>query len=188
MIHKTSHINLVCLSYLFHGPSPITPHVSITFTGESECVDNAVDGMNVRDMIGEHRGHLRTFGTIGDSLNLMREAWKDLNHSFSIRAPETLTGAVSTQGVTHLAGPRYPLDTLRRHPVDLLVIECGHWQNPRAPRQGQRWEHLVAQVEASYPAQSLLWKSGHLTLYCGTSVHLERVHGYVGIAWVIAHT
>lgn len=97
MIHKTSHINLVCLSYLFHGPSPITPYVSITFTGESECVDNAVDGMNVRDMIGEHRGHLRTFGTIGDSLNLMREAWKDLNHSFSIRAPEILTGAVSTQ-------------------------------------------------------------------------------------------
>jgi hypothetical protein len=137
--------------------------------GESECVENAVDGMSVREMIGEQRGLLRTYGTIGDSLNLMQEAWKDLHHTFSIRAPELLVGASSTEGYVHLPGLRYPLDVLQRHPVDLLIIECGRWQNPRAPRQGQRWEHLVERTLADcrpqiiieiWPPNALLWDLG----------------------------
>lgn len=71
--------------------------------------------------------------------------------------------------VHHTPWPRCPMDLLLRHPVDLLAIECGSWQNPKPSAKGHRWEHLVATaplrlrpwiVIEVWPPNSLLWDLG----------------------------
>jgi hypothetical protein len=125
--------------------------------------------MHVRDMLAHHRSRLTTYGTVGDSLNLMKEAWRDIRHVFSVRDPSLLQGAESTQGECHVPGPRYSLNLLGRHLVDLLVVECGNWQCTHPLRNGQRWEQLVAATSPDlrpqliievWPPNSLLWDLG----------------------------
>ena len=120
-------------------------------------------------MISDQVGPYRTFGVCGDSLNLMSDAWKSMEHVFTSRDPTILTNCTRTHGSHIIPGPRYPLHLLETHPVDLLVIECGSWQCPSPPRQGHRWECLVASTPVPkrpltilevWPPNSLLWEQG----------------------------
>eukprot|EP00956_Cyclotella_meneghiniana_P006361 scaffold8341_cov66-Cyclotella_meneghiniana.AAC.6 len=142
--------------------------------GESECVDHVI-GMEVRPFPGRLQRKFSTFGTIGDSLHLMQEAWPELEHVFCVHGPSIPVAPQSCQH--HIAGPRFPLRLLRTHPVDLLVIECGDWQLPRPSLNGMRWEQAVQMLNVSsrpllvievWPANALLWDLGPSGKGCRT--------------------
>jgi len=61
------------------------------------------------------------------------------------------------------------MNVLQCHPVDLFIIECGHWQCPKPPLQGHRWEKLIDATAVNlrpnliievWPPNSLLWENG----------------------------
>lgn len=130
------------------SPSLSVPHLlthvpaSSTTLGKLECIDEVV-GLEMKDMLASQRGPYLTYGTCGDSLNLMSETWHGLEHVLSIHGPHPLSSSLAVQGRYHYVGPRHSLQLLNHHPVDLLIIECGRWQCPRPPLAGHRWELMI---------------------------------------------
>ena len=140
---------------------------SITL-GKLECIDEVV-GLEGKDMLALQQGPYTSYGTCGDSLNLMSETWHGIEHVFSIHGPHPLSSSPAIQGRYHYVGPRHSLQLLNHHPVDLLLIECGRWQCPRPPLDGQRWELMIhatapdsrpKTVIEIWPPNSLLWELG----------------------------
>lgn len=89
---------------------------------------------------------IQTYGTIDCGLELMRDAWQRLAHVFSIEQ-EHLIELDSMTKAYH--GPRFKLNILRKHPVNLLVVERGHLHRPDTMPKTERWEMLVANAEPS---------------------------------------
>ena len=56
----------------------------------------------------------------------MCEAWPTLEHVFS-------SGGVESTGANIYTGGRLPHDLLDKQPVDMLVVERGHFYKPPAP-------------------------------------------------------
>ena len=136
--------------------------------GKSECAGEVM-GLEVKDLPAPQPGPYSSYGTFGDSLNLMTEAWHELDHVFSIHSDHALTSSPKLRGRHHYLGPRPPLNVLARHQVDLLVVECGRWQCPRPPLDGHRWELMIQatprpsrprSIIEVWPPNSLLWELG----------------------------
>lgn len=90
-----------------------------------------------------------TFGTNGDSLNLMDKAWKKMKHVFMVQNPTLSSSFKHTQNTVLVPGPNCPLDQLDKYPVDLLFIKTGQWQCPKSPPGSHWWEHLITHTPRS---------------------------------------
>lgn len=112
---------------------------------------------------------IRSYGSIDCGLDLMEDAWHTLEHVFSVNQLHLR----KTQPSTRLyEGPRFKLDLLERHQVDLLVIERGHVRRPHGlAHKEERWEQLIGRVAVhqrpkivieSWDATASLWSNGPL--------------------------
>ena len=63
---------------------------------------------------------ISTYGTIDCGLETMSGAWTTLQHVFSV-------GGHGSTAEACLNGGRFTPDLLNQHPVDLLVVERGHF-------------------------------------------------------------
>lgn len=124
--------------------------------------------MQVREMPAPQVGPITSFGTYGDSLNLMKDSWEELDHVFSVASP-LMDNLSSSHGRHAIQGPRPKQNLLRKFPVDMLVVECGSWQCPKHSYVPFQWELCVHHVEAPlrpkfiievWPPNSLLWEHG----------------------------
>ena len=163
LILLQSHLSQYDLTQLLALP----PFVCHTL-GESECAEEVCE-MQVREMPAPQNGPVSTFGTYGDSLNLMKDAWEHLHHTFSISHPPVSDAFPSSQGQHVFQGPRPKLNLLNRFPVDVLVVECGSWQCPKHSYSSFQWESFVREaspcsrpkwVVEIWPPNSLLWDHG----------------------------
>eukprot|EP00956_Cyclotella_meneghiniana_P001834 scaffold2011_cov26-Cyclotella_meneghiniana.AAC.4 len=155
--------------HFFCVPHFLTPFSVPSITlGKLECIEEVV-GLEGKDMLALQQGPYTSYGTCGDSLNLMSETWHGLEHVFSIHGPHPLSSSPAIQGRYHYVGPRHSVQLLNHHPVDLLIIECGRWQCPRPPLDGQRWELMIHATALDsrpktiieiWPPNSLLWELG----------------------------
>ena len=98
--------------------------------GELEC-DEEVFEMQVCEMPAPQDRPVSTFGTYGDDLNLMKDAWEHLHHTFSVFHTVISNSIPSSQGQDIFQGLRPQLNLLNKFPVDMLVVECGSWQCPK---------------------------------------------------------
>ena len=107
-----------------------------------------------------------SYGCIDCGLELMRASWQRLTHVFSIRRQTRPSDIGGPEPLVVLPGPSYPLNLLRRHPVDVLVVERGH---VRKPGDQDRTELLVDRTPPSqrpklilhaYPSAAVGWGEG----------------------------
>ncbi len=126
------------------------PVCILSDSGKSDIHHGKVIGLSMKDMPGAQPGPFCTYGTCGDSLNLMKEAWSEMQHMFSVQDPRLELNDTPTLGTHHISGPRFPRDLLNKYPVDLLVIECGRWQCPKPSLNGQRWESLMVYTSPEF--------------------------------------
>ena len=102
-----------------------------------------------------------SFGTIHCGLELMRDAWPNWTHVFSVSG----MGRATHQ----YPGRRPPRKILRKHPVDLLVVDCG--SSSRPPPTSHEvcapWKILLTGtprppmwILESWPPHSTLWENG----------------------------
>jgi hypothetical protein len=105
-----------------------------------------VTGLEAREMMTKHEG-FTSYGSIGhQSLNLMNQAWATMEHRFSVATQTHNDKYSSAKGASAYEGPRYALNLLNRHPVDLLVIETGSKARNWRKTPECRWETLVLQT------------------------------------------
>ena len=103
----------------------------------TDLLPRAIDESGVTGMKTKPQGlplvePLQSFGTIDCGLETMGEAWPAMVHSFS-------SGGVSSTSKLCLGGGRLPPTLLNDHPVDLLVVERGHFHRPsRGPANDMR--------------------------------------------------
>lgn len=129
--------------------------------------DTAVE--NVKHRVGLPEGDLypvRTYGTLWCGLETMSEAWKTLEHRFSVGTSATHAG----YGYT--SGNRPPLGLLNEHPVDVLVVEQGHVTDapPVSCDITRQWREMVRCslqppifVIESWLEKAVLWENGPST-------------------------
>ena len=93
---------------------------------------NAVEDVCMKELPGARQGAFATYGTLGDSLNLMTASWQDLWHVFSIRNPSLLTEYLFGQGEVSLPGPHFPMNILQyviQWTFSLLNVDTGNVLN-----------------------------------------------------------
>ena len=84
-------------------------------------------------------GPISTYGTLDGGLETMSEAWPKLRQVFSSGGPKS----TATQ---RLSGGRVPLHILNKNPVDMLVVERGHFYQPpktQLPDPRSKWECIL---------------------------------------------
>ena len=104
----------------------------------------------------------RTFGTLDCGYETMADAWQQMDYKFAV-------GGQGPSRASHCyPEPRYALNLLTSHPVDVLVADKGSATPPRrkGPAGPDRWELLVLNtppekrpsvVLESWPASSATW-------------------------------
>jgi hypothetical protein len=94
----------------------------------------------------------KTFGTISCGYETMTQAWKQLDHVFSVAGH-------GPPAANNYPDSRYPMNLLDKHPVDILVIDQGDYtpstSNSCIPRN-ERWKDLVMQTSPHHRPQLIL--------------------------------
>ena len=116
---------------------------------------------------------IQSYGIIDGGLELSRCAFPRLEHKFSVRRPEHLSMLEhgDTSKVHTSRGVRWSLTLLKRHPVDLLVMELGGQKRPTSKFDNgqERWETLVESVPEekrpkvvveAWSGAAILWRNG----------------------------
>ena len=103
-----------------------------------------------------------TYGSLHCGMELMVDAWPNWTQTFSVG------GTQSSKAPHTYPGRRPPADLLRRHPVNLLLKDCG--KCTRTPSRTSditaTWRGLVtrgtppAMVIESWPATAAVWDNG----------------------------
>ena len=174
-------------SYIYISPSPLEPPVSCSdlannlfsnplfITGKQlldglavdgrvdvEEKDTAVENMKARLERTKNPG-LLTYGTLGCGYETMTEAWGKMSHVFSIGA------GYSSDAAHTFPQKRGPGDILSLHPVDVFVVDQGHWRHRPAIHQDVThvWGTLVdraidppAVIVESWHGGASTWENG----------------------------
>lgn len=151
-------------------------------------------GAEVRWVPSEHGKLVRTYGTIDCGLELMREAWTNLQQVFTIRHQRILELEEKSPGPrVYLGSHRHPR-LLTTHQIDVLVVERGHMRRAPNPHPKMTWLDMIADtpdqsrpvvVLETWVAHAQLWtwgpmSKGHTTRW--------RDEGYESRAQVIEST
>lgn len=102
-------------------------------------------GAEVRLVPQQQSKLVRTFGTVYCGLELMTTAWGTLDHVFLIRH-QPLPEVIARPTTKVYLGAHRNWGVLRKHPVDILVVEQGHLR--RAPRgyKASIWMNMVTEA------------------------------------------
>ena len=110
----------------------------------------------------------KTFGTIDCGIATVAEAWTSMEHRFSV-------GDGIDTAVTRYPKGRITPKLLRKHPVDVLVVERGHFSRAPSSRtvdQRSRWEVMVATTPGEdrpqvviemWPDRAIEWAKGPMS-------------------------
>ena len=99
--------------------------------------------------------------SIGDSLNMMAEAWHNLLHIFSICDPSLFPESPLGQGEYSILAPHFPLNmsVLQHHPVQLFMLSVDTGNTLSPPYRGISERNSLMQQQLAYN-QTLLLRYG----------------------------
>ena len=122
-------------------------HEQMTSTGKqsSSCQCLSTEELSVRIVAPQASSWLQSYGTFDGGGELMTRAWQGLEHRLAIRRTET-KGPFPTRTNAHVyqSAPQFPQKILRKHQVDLLVIECCTRTRPPQANVPDSWEVAVS--------------------------------------------
>jgi hypothetical protein len=151
-------------------------HSDVHFVGKPPPLepDEVVGGVEVREVGNEGDGWIQSYGIINGGLEIMRQAWGNLQHVFSVRKdhqdPPDL--GVKSMPTTIRGTHRYPRRLLSKSPVDLLVVELGGAHTPTETYAATAWEELIDVTEEpkrpkgvveSWTSGAHLWRKGPMS-------------------------
>jgi len=84
---------------------------------------------------------IQTYGTIDCGFELMQHAWGRIQHLFSVGATRP-----NPKASLHRPRGRLPKKWLHLHPVDCLIVECGHLPLSEAPPNVDKIIELVSET------------------------------------------
>jgi hypothetical protein len=140
---------------------------------QDDAVCTHVMGVDIRSIPqqAELPQWVRSYGTITCGLETMRQAWGQLDHVFSVTEHEDYLHSIQDKGgeCKVIRGTRCPKNTLKKYPVDMLVVDRGHIRRPQRHHDAEFWETLVAEcptssrpklVVESWVGHSVAWIDG----------------------------